>query len=1222
MSTLLKIYQINKVSNKKTLQPLNLYRLSINNSNHHFNHKEFVNNLVIQNFHPKHQSCSPASLLYHHHYLFPKSTLSSISTLIATSKNQSSIQNPLIRSSLTSKNNRNRIIKITCRNRTTTRVSVASLPSISENFKQIDKSVDDITTLLMEGVKDVLKKYPHCVVLTQVGVFWELHFQQATKLAPLLDIKIGKRKVKKEKVPVVGFPVHVLDKYLQILLDEGHSVALCAETPNRNAEYGDLKYVRNVTRIITPGTLISESFLDHNKNNFLLAIALDESSQSTGLSWIDISTGEFFMQKSLLVALSSDITRIRPSEILLSDVFNLFPEHKIWNHIDREEYPVSFEPGNTFDAKITTWEADLKSEGIAFDEVFSPIEMKASAGLFKYIEKNLVGRKIRVDQPIRVNPEDTMIIDATALASLEITTSMRENRKKGSLLHAIQRTKTASGSRILNRWLRLPSTSLDVITTRQDLVEYFYNNTHLTSDIRVFLEDCSDAQRMTQRLSVDYGGIEDYIKLKRNIKSTKGIENRIREELQTNPNNSMEAFINRLQSQDYLMSKIDSAFNEETLIKMQEANIELNVPLNANAINNPINNNNRESMPSIRHSRRRTNQYKPFSQASSTSQESFFDDKNTDHWYIKKEYSPTLKKLHSKLENLYLEKTSLIEQLKNALGVTKILLSHTPHGFVATISRKEEDQFQKASSVLPFSLSELKPTFVKRDKKYAIYFIPQWNQLGGEIENSKTDIRKFENRVFADLRSKVIQNWNLTVQNSCIIDELDVTSSLAILAKEMNLVRPLINNGTTLKIVGGRHPIVESSLKENNIPYTKNDCHIDEDKERVLLITGPNMGGKSTFLRQNAVIAVLAQIGSFVPADYAEIGIVDQIFSRVGASDSLFQNQSTFMVEMIETAHVLQNATPRSFVIMDEVGRGTTTLDGIAISFASLYHLHYHNRCRTLFATHFHELSEMIKDFEHTACYCTSVEAHKDGSFHYVHQLKEGVNKTSFALKVAQLAGMPSSVLKVAEHTLKHLEQQYKPAIISMDFLKELEVKATKKEVLTAKTQNDKEDSNEEVRKVTKKRKLTAKTQNDKEDDNEDINEKATKKKKLTAKTQNDKEDINEKATKKKKSTQKKLTEKTQGEGEQKKLTEKTQSEGEQKKLTEKTQKTGGITATSSSGLIFTSFSFCSLSTYSIFTAYMLCSSIGFNPGCRVSKRFEIGIFSEDTFVTSRAEAK
>ncbi|CAG8459223.1 7348_t:CDS:10 [Ambispora gerdemannii] len=897
-----------------------------------------------------------------------------------------------------------------------------------------------------------MKKYPHCVVLTQVGFLWELYFQQATKFAPLLDIKL--RKAKKDRIPIIGFPVHALDKYLQILLDEGHSVALCAETPNKNAEYGDLKYVRNVTRIITPGTLINESFLDHNKNNFLLAIALDESLQSTGLSWIDISTGEFFMQKSVLAALSSDISRIRPSEILLSDVYSVYAEHKIWNYIDREEYSVSFEPGNTFDAKTTSWEADLKSEGIEFHEVFSPIEMKASAGLFKYIEKNLFGRKIRVEHPIRVNPEDTMIIDATALSSLEITASMRDNRRKGSLLHAIQRTKTASGSRILNRWLRLPSTSLDVITIRQDLVEYFYNNTHLTSDIRVFLEDCSDAQRMTQRLSLDYGGIEDYIKLKRTIKSTNEIEKRIREELLTTPNNSMETIIDRLHSQDDLMSKIDGAFNEEALIKMQEANIELNI-------------------------QRKINKNKSFPQASPPPQDSFFDDKNTDNWYIKKNYSPALKRLHVKLDSLYSDKVSLIEQLKKELNVTKILLSHTPHGFVGTVSCKEENQFQKVSSLLPFSLSELKPTFVKRDRRYAMYFIPQWNQLGGEIEDIKTEIRKFENRVFADLRSKVIQNWNLTVQNSCIVDELDVTSSLAILAKEMNFVRPSINNGTSLKIIGGRHPIVETSLKEKNIFYSKNDCHIGgDDKERVWLITGPNMGGKSTFLRQNAVISVLAQIGSFVPADYAEIGIVDQIFSRVGASDSLFQNQSTFMVEMIETAHV----------IMDEVGRGTTTLDGIAISFASLYHLHYQNRCRTLFATHFHELSEMIRDFENAACYCTGVKSNEDGSFHYMHQLKKGVNRNSCALKVAQLAGMPSSVLKVAEHTLKYLEQQYKPTVINMDFLKELEIdnkndKTDSDETMTEKKKANKSDKTDNDEKVTKKKKATAKSQQKLADD-------------------------------------------------------------------------------------------------------------------------------------------
>lgn len=262
--------------------------------------------------------------------------------------------------------------------------------------------------------------------------------------------------------------------------------------------------------------------------------------------------------------------------------------------------------------------------------------------------------------------------------------------------------------------------------------------------------------------------------------------------------------------------------------------------------------------------------------------------------------------------------------------------------------------------------------------------------------------------MFQALRGQVVTNLVQLRRNAAVLDELDIACSFALLAEEQSFVRPTISDRLAHHITGGRHPTVKVGLEQEGRAFVSNDCFIGEE-ERIWLVTGPNMGGKSTFLRQNGLISILAQVGSFVPADHADIGLVDQIFTRIGSGDDLYRDQSTFMVEMLETAAILNQATPRSFVIMDEIGRGTTPEDGIAIGFACLYHLYHKNQCRTLFATHFHALADMTRSFERLGCYCTDIEEDAAGSFSYVHRLRRGVNRKSHALKVAHLAGKFSS---------------------------------------------------------------------------------------------------------------------------------------------------------------------------------------------------------------------
>ena len=375
-------------------------------------------------------------------------------------------------------------------------------------------------------------------------------------------------------------------------------------------------------------------------------------------------------------------------------------------------------------------------------------------------------------------------------------------------------------------------------------------------------------------------------------------------------------------------------------------------------------------------------------------------DGRDDIWIMKSTASATLGRLHSTLNSMNEEKTRLEQELRNELGADSLTLKWTPN--LAHIAHVKGKDVSRVKSHYPKSLSSSKST--------RSFQIPEWTKLGTQLDETRFRIRREEQKVLTAIREDVVRNLVKLRRNAAVLDELDVACAFAALASEKGFVRPVLNTGVSHHIIGGRHPVVESGLGEQGRKFTANDCLIGSP-ERIWLITGPNMAGKSTFLRQNALISILAQTGSFVPAEYAEIGLVDKVFSRVGSADNLYQDQSTFMVEMLETAVILKQATERSVVIMDEVGRGTTPEDGVAVGYACLHHLYHVNKCRTLFATHFHKLADMTKGFEELGCYCNDVAEEEDGTFSYVYRLRKGVNRRSHALKVARVAGKYSSLV-------------------------------------------------------------------------------------------------------------------------------------------------------------------------------------------------------------------
>ena len=819
-------------------------------------------------------------------------------------------------------------------------------------------------------------------------------------------------------------------------LDE--KVALCEEFQNDAAgkvKCGGNLFDRRVSRIITRGTLIDENFVDPYENNFLLSVFLDDVvtgemnnnehtertaanlvsqsnwwEQPIGLAWLDLSTGDFFTQRSTISSLVGEAARISAREIVLPD--RETPMYALLRDmLQQQELGITHHHVDVSKASVDNWselfEGDLSKQE---RDAFTIEELYAGELLLSYVRDRMQGNSIRLLPPVRRLERETMSIDTNSMKALEILNTARGGASKGSLLHTIRRTVTPSGTRLLRSWLTSPSMSLHTINERLDLVAQLLKNLKLRAEIVRLLKLTHDSLRLVQKFSIGRGDADDLVSLALTVETTTSVASLLRastrhdgidhfDEEYDAGQNALVRLSNKLAlegpvaladlirksiDEDSLLEsrRIDEAHSAQALTEAQDMLEEQNPDGLAAAL-----------LVKTKPKRREVIEV---------------DSEDQKPWILRKTASLDLQTLHEQLAGLDARKITLTQHLRDFLAAPTLSLRWTPGlGHVCHVKDKD---VQRASSRGAQVLKKVKTT--------SWLHHPSWRDLGLEIDQMKLRIRGEERKILQSLRKEVISNLVNMRHNAAILDELDVTCSFATLAEEHSLVRPALNEGCDHHIVGGRHPTVKQGLEQEGRAFVSNDCHVGE-KERVWLITGPNMAGKSTFLRQNALISVLAQCGSFVPAESAEIGLVDQIFTRVGSADNLFKDQSTFMLEMIETATILKQATPSSFVIMDEIGRGTTPEDGVAIGFACLHHLYHKNRCRTLFATHFHALADMTNDFKHLACYCTTISEGEAGSFAFVHRLQRGVNRTSHALRVAALAGVPTAAIDVARAVLQ-----------------------------------------------------------------------------------------------------------------------------------------------------------------------------------------------------------
>ncbi|KAL2199972.1 muts domain V-domain-containing protein [Corynascus similis CBS 632.67] len=959
-----------------------------------------------------------------------------------------------------------------------------------------------------------MQKFHNCVLLTRVGGFYELYFDQAEEYGPLLNLKVAQKKTSAGPVPMAGFPFFQLDRFLKILVqDLNRHVAIAEEFPNSPSEKvksGGLMHNRRVTRIVTPGTLIDENFMDPYANNYVMAIHLpgsavsdrgghgknersiktsesaDDDPTRLGLAWLDLSTGYFFTQPTTLPALGSVLSRVAPREIVLDKALESNQHHSLISLLEEERYPVTYSPHGEL-RQLSDWEPMLESEIPAQTiEKFTESEVQAGNILLHYVRDRLQGLSMKLQPPLRYENMHIMNIDKNSMRSLEIKQTIRDGAFRGSLLHAIRRTVTKSGARLLSEWLSAPSTSLEVINFRQDLVSRFIEDEDLRDAIVVLLRRSHDSQRLVQRFALNRGDADDLLRLANTIKATDDIVNLLKTSVLSQTSTTgqekeekdcLSTMIGRISLEQplKLARQIRDAIDEEGLVQqhvIEDSEAGEMMALAQEIVKTEGTEQDSTLLPKGAAAKPAAKTRRSTATTTTTSiRDHYGEDKEI--WIMKPGASALLTRLHAQLAALRRDKDELTETLRARLNAASLTLRWTPGlGHICHVKGKDARSAPSAPSPPPGDNAsdeqyqqQHRPPVIRTlssSRTTRSFHQPEWTALGEALDKVRLQIRGEEQRVFASLRARVVKNLVRLRRNALVLDELDIATSFARLAVERRLVRPVLTDDAQEQqsiIVGGRHPTVEGGLAEQGRTFQKNDLflggggalpgekHQQVEKRqqnaanhgRIWLITGPNMAGKSTFLRQNALITILAQIGCYVPADYARLGIVDAIFSRVGSADNLFQDQSTFMVEMLETAAILRQATPRSFVIMDEVGRGTTPEDGTAVAFAALHHLVRVNKCRALFATHFHGIADLVaKERLGVAdggpdgtvdTYCTDVEEDERGGFVYVHKLRKGVNRQSHALKVARLAGLPEQAIHVAEQVLRDSGVEVSPGL-------------------------------------------------------------------------------------------------------------------------------------------------------------------------------------------------
>lgn len=797
---------------------------------------------------------------------------------------------------------------------------------------------------------EIKSQYPDCILMFRMGDFYEMFDDDAEVAARELEITLTSRAHRKggEKIPMAGVPYHAVDGYIAKLIEKGFHVAVCDQVTEPTGR-GIVE--REVTRVLTPGTVVEPALLEEGRANYLMGILPVGDAESgewtrAGIAFADISTGEFsatqFSGDNVGMKVFEELSRVEPREVIM-------PES--W--VERG----ATLPDGIHLSSVQDWTFEFAGAEQLLCDHFrvgtldgfglkdSPDAVAAAGGVLQYLRTT---QKQSLEQLSTIRSYSTaafMVLDQFTRRNLELVSTIRQGKTKGSLLGILDWTVTPMGARLLRAWLNQPLLEIGRVNARLNAVEAVVGSDILREELMTELKQVGDIERLIQRIAIGKVGPRDLIGLKRALAAVPRLRELIAELV------SLAAIVERLDPCDDVFKLIDTAINDEP-------------PATLNTIG-----------------------------------------------AIRAGYSRELDDVVTASQDARDWIANLESHERRRTGIASVKVSYNKvFGYYIEVTNAQADK-------VPGDYVR-KQTLVNAER----YITPELKEYETRVLNAEEEILAAERELFADICRQIGAHQKTLLRTARAIAHLDVFLSLATVAVREGYTRPQLTEDTVLEIQAGRHPVVEKLL-ESSTRYVPNDSQLDL-ASRIHIITGPNMSGKSTYIRQVAIITLMAQIGSFVPADSATIGLVDRIFARIGAQDEIHAGQSTFMVEMVETARLLSGSSPRSLLILDEVGRGTSTYDGLAIARSVLEYIHNNPRlnCRTLFATHYHELTELPNILPRSANFNVAV-AEQGDEVVFLHRVLPGGANQSYGVHVAQLAGMPRSVVDRARELLSQLEE-------------------------------------------------------------------------------------------------------------------------------------------------------------------------------------------------------
>jgi len=812
-------------------------------------------------------------------------------------------------------------------------------------------------TPLMKQYHNIKRTCQDSILFFRMGDFFETFYDDAKTVARELNIVLTSReKNKGRNIPLAGVPHHAVEAYISRLIKKGYKVAICDQVEDPKFAKGLVK--RELTRIITPGTLIEDSLLKTNDNNYLMSVVLLENKY--GLACVDISTGEFSATEGdntdVGSKLNTEIIRFKPSECIIPE--SMVNDSKLYGDFVQFASnqniiisPFKDEAFNQDIAKETLSEhfQVVSLEGIGCQD--KPLAATAAGAVLNYLQETQKNQLNYINHLSVYSMSDYMILDAVTLRNLELIRNIRDGSRQGTLVEVLDKTTTAMGSRFLRKNIQQPLLSPEKINERLDAVEEFTNNIFLRQDLREQLAKIYDLERLISRVVYGNANARDLLAIKQSIHIFPQLKDLIAKADPPVKSQLLKDQKNNLPDLSALAATIDAAIMPEPPVTITDGGI---IKLGYN-----------QELDELK-----------------------AGNKQAKNWISSLE---TKERRRTGIQNL---KVGFNKVFGYYIEVRKTQLNKVPEDYI----RKQT--LVNAERYITEDLKDKESIILSADEK----------------------IKALEHKLFIELRDKVAAEVE-SIQNAAhAVAKLDMLIALAEVAVNNSYTRPAINNSDEIKIKNGRHPMVENILATGFIP---NDTHLNCEDKQLLVLTGPNMAGKSTYMRQIAQIVILAQLGSFVPAESAEIGIVDRIFTRVGAFDDLTRGQSTFMVEMLELANILNTATNKSLILLDEVGRGTSTFDGLSIAWAvsEFIHSKAHIGAKTLFATHYHHLNELESVLPGVKNFNIAVKEDKDKII-FLYKVNPGGTNRSYGIQVARLAGLPQEVINRANTILEKIEAE------------------------------------------------------------------------------------------------------------------------------------------------------------------------------------------------------